>query len=150
MALNLVRYFAYGSNLDVEQMRERCPSARPLFRARLPDHRLDFTYLSHRWAGGAADVVPHFGDSVWGVVYELSVADLPRLDRQEGGYQRVILGIEDDRGQPMHVFSYRVVRKLSFRPTPVYLEKLISWGEHWNLPLDYVARLRRIPVESQP
>ena len=26
-------YFAYGSNLDAEQMRERCPASRTLFRA---------------------------------------------------------------------------------------------------------------------
>ena len=39
-------YFAYGSNLDAEQMKARCPTARPLRTARLADHRLGFTHYS--------------------------------------------------------------------------------------------------------
>ena len=47
--MSRVLYFAYGSNLDPEQMASRCPSARVAFLARLADHRLDFTYFSTRW-----------------------------------------------------------------------------------------------------
>ncbi len=91
-----LRYFAYGSNLDAEQMSERCPSSRALFRARLDGYRLDFTHLSRRWGGGAADVVLHSGEWVWGVVYALDADEVALLDRFESGYHRLHLPVRDE------------------------------------------------------
>ncbi len=144
--MSCVRYFAYDSNLDAEQMARRCPSASALFRACLPHHRLDFTYFSTRWSGGAADVVPHFGEQVWGLVYALDAAELVRLDRFEGGYQRVFLSVRDEEAREHRVVSYQIQIKRSFPPTSSYLEKLLVWGEHWSLPEAYLTRLRRVPV----
>ena len=144
MAGKRSNYFAYGSNLDGVQMRERCPSARPCFRARLAHHRLDFTHFSSKWLGGAADVLPHFGDSVWGLVYEIEAEDLLELDRFEGGYDRVHLEVEDDDGRSHRVLAYTVRHKRSFLPTQVYLEKMIHWAESSDLPADYLERLRRV------
>ena len=142
--MNRVRYFAYGSNLDREQMAKRCPSSRALHRARLKDHRLDFTYFSSRWVGGAADVVLHFGEAVWGIIYEMDAEDLSRLDRFEGGYQRVLFSVEDDQGNAHPVVSYSVPVKRSFQPTRHYLQKILRWGEEWHLPGEYLAKLRSI------
>ena len=139
-------YFAYGSNLDAEQLEQRCPSSRPLFRARLRDHRLDFTYFSSRWGGGAADVLPHSDAEVWGVVYALDGPDLRHLDRFERGYERVLLWVESDAGERHIVTSYTVRLKRNFRPTELYLEKMLRWGERWDLPAEYLARLRQVPV----
>ncbi len=144
--MSLARYFAFGSNLDAEQMAQRCPSSRALFRARLRDHRLDFTYFSSHWWGGAADAVPHSGKSVWGIIYELRTAELAQLDRYEAGYRRVLLSVEDDRGSPHTVVSYSVPRKLSFRPTADYVLRMLDWGERWNLPREYLEDLRRVRV----
>ncbi len=139
-------YFAYGSNLDREQVRERCPGSRARFRARLCDHRLDFTHYSSRWTGGAADVVPHSGDEVWGAVYELRDEDFDMLDRFERGYDRVLLTVDDDHDRARCVVSYTVREKCSFRPTRMYVQKMLHWGERWKLPPDYLARLRRLQV----
>ena len=38
----MMLYFAYGSNLDVQQMALRCPRARKLGRARLDGYELKF------------------------------------------------------------------------------------------------------------
>ena len=136
------RYFAYGSNLDVQQMAERCPAARPLFRARLLHHRIDFTHFSSRWRGGAADVVPHFDAMVWGIVYALDPADLILLDRYEGGYERVVLSVRDDSDREVRVSTYTVRRKGAFRPTPVYLRKMLRSAGDWAFPPEYLAELR--------
>ena len=145
-----VHYFAYGANLDNDQMRERCPSARVRFRACLAHHRLDFTHFSSRWLGGAADVLPHFGEAVWGVVYDLDPADLRILDRFEGGYDRVEIAVEDDDGRSHRVLSYTVRRKRTFLPTRLYLDKMIRWGEAWDLPSEYLDRLRQIePLDPE-
>ena len=140
----MIRYFAYGSNLDADQMRERCPSSAPLFRARLEGYRLDFTHPSRRWAGGAADVLPQVGACVWGCVYQLDPDDARLLDRFEGGYERVTLEVIDDSGLGHPVLSYTVKTKQSLRPTQVYRDKLIHWGAHWQFPEEYLERLRRI------
>lgn len=147
-------YFAYGSNLDADQMRQRCPSARAVFRARLDHYRLDFTHPSRRWRGGAADVLPCVGDCVWGVVYELHEEDLERLDRYEGGYERVVLYVSDDAGREHPVLSYAVREKTRLPPTRAYLDKMLRWGGAWSFPDAYLGRLRRLeavePWEPPP
>src|SRR5436309_15390853 len=80
----MIRIFAYGSNMDCAQMRERCPSARFLNVAKLPNHELAFTRRSTNRGCGVADAIPRDGKELWGVVYEIDEAELPELDRWEG------------------------------------------------------------------
>jgi len=134
-------YFAYGSNLDAEQMRARCPTARGLERAALAGHRLDFTHYSTRWAGGAADVVPEQGAAVWGVVYEMGPDDFAKLDHFESGYLRLELAVQAPGRGPLRVTTYTVRDKGSFAPHPMYLEKMLRWGARWRLPGVYLAQL---------
>ena len=135
-------YFAYGSNLDTAQMLERCPGSRAMFRAQLSHHRLDFTHFSTRWNGGAADVVPHSGASVWGLVYALTAHDLDLLDQYEGGYQRILLEVLDDGGGAHVATTYVVEQKHSFRPSAVYIEKMIRAAIEWDFPAPYVESLK--------
>ena len=87
----MIRVFAYGSNMDCEQMRERCPSTRFVCVAKLPNHRLAFTRKSTRRNCGVADAVKAEGNEVWGVVYEIDDIDLPKLDSLECSPRRVLL-----------------------------------------------------------
>jgi hypothetical protein len=119
-------------------MRARCPTARPLERARLCDHGLGFTHFAARWQGGAADVVPERGASVWGLVYAMGPEDFGRLDRFEGGYDRVELEVETG-ARRLRVTSYAVRDKGRFPPHPEYLAKMLRWGSRWRLPGDYLA-----------
>ncbi len=139
-------YFAYGSNLDAEQMRERCPGSTLRFRARLPDHRLDFTHYSTRWSGGAADVVPEPESEVWGVVYER--VDFALLDRFERGYDRVVLRVIDDADRVHEVTSYSVREKSRFAPSDVYLAKILHWAKRWEFPERYLSQLPA-PTQSR-
>ncbi len=124
-------------------MRERCPSSLPLCRARLRDHDLDFTYYSTRWSGGAADVIQRPEGVVWGVVYQLDAGELALLDRYEVGYDRVSLEVVDDRARVHEVLSYTVREKGRFAPSDVYLQKLLTWGQRWRFPGDYLGKLGR-------
>ena len=78
-----MHYFAYGSNLDPQQMALRCPGATVVGLGELRDHRLTFPLTSHDWGGGVASVGVAHGESVWGVVYELTDEHLAALDRYE-------------------------------------------------------------------
>ena len=76
--------FAYGSNLRVEQMLARCPSATVVTTARLVGHGLAFVGFSRTWGGSVATVVVDPNDSVDGVLYRVTSADLAGLDAFEG------------------------------------------------------------------
>lgn len=71
-------YFAFGSNLWLQQMSQRCPQSRFVGRAILPDYRWQ---INER---GYANVVHCYGSCVHGLAYSLEVADEASLDRSEG------------------------------------------------------------------
>lgn len=73
-------YFAYGSNLNLRQMTERCPGHRIVGRARVIDHALTFTGHSHRWGGAVATIVPVKSAAVEGVVYAITDEHVSILD----------------------------------------------------------------------
>ncbi|MFB6373167.1 MAG: gamma-glutamylcyclotransferase family protein [Bradymonadaceae bacterium] len=77
-------YFAYGSNLDVSQMTDRCPEAEPVGTALLRDHTLAFGGHSPNWEGAPATVVPDEEADVPGLVYEVSYDEIRVLDHYEG------------------------------------------------------------------
>src|SRR5205823_3802603 len=82
-------YFAYGSNMDWAQMKERCPCAKFVCRAKLPSHRLAFTLRSCRRRCGVADILSDETREVWGVVYELLEIELKNVDRDEDFTRRL-------------------------------------------------------------
>ncbi|MGQ0812325.1 MAG: gamma-glutamylcyclotransferase family protein [Nitrospiraceae bacterium] len=154
-------YFAYGSNLDRTQMRERCPSARFVCTARLPQHRLAFTRRSTKWHGGVADVVADSEKNVWGVVYHIDELDVASLDRCEGYQpgrsreeniyvreeQHVFKG--GDENKPLAVFLYMVVDKAGPFPCHTNYKHLIVEGaRYWHLPQRYLESLERIETPS--
>ena len=151
-----MHYFAYGSNLDPDQMAERCPSAAFLHRALLPDFELAFTRWSTRRRCGVADVVPQQGGRVWGVVYVMNAADALALDGFEGyvpgrvrnWYARVprTVVLDGDPQRPLAVATYEVVERAPepFVPSDDYLAHLVRGAAHWGLPDAYQARLRSI------
>jgi hypothetical protein len=70
-------YVAYGSNLDLDQMRYRTPSAEPIATMELPNWQLVFN--------GVADIIPKDGASVPLGVFEMnSVEDWEALHAYEG------------------------------------------------------------------
>lgn len=128
--------FAYGSNLDGDQMRARCPSARPLGRARLAGHALAFGGYSGRWGGAVASVVRAPGRAVEGVLYALSAADLGALDAFEGVpwvYERVARAVTGDDGTRRRAFVYalRAPGHVPTRPSPRYLAVVGRAYERW-------------------
>lgn len=102
-------YFAYGSNLDGDQMRSRCTSAQAVARAVLPNYALTFGGFSHRWDGAVASVVRTRGARVEGLLYRLEDADLRELDRFEGhpfAYERVVKMVRDEYGRKRRATIY--------------------------------------------
>ena len=70
-------YIAYGSNLNVRQMRMRCPGARIIGTSAIPDYELLFT-------GSYLTIEPKAGASVPVAAWEVSEVNEAALDRYEG------------------------------------------------------------------
>ncbi len=103
-------YFAYGSNLDLEQMARRCASAIPLGPATLADVCLAFAGRSRTWGGGGvATLLPAPGASVFGLLWSMTWEDWENLDRAEGvpsSYQRVERVVHPVDGAPQRAWVY--------------------------------------------
>jgi gamma-glutamylcyclotransferase len=149
--------FAYGSNMDWTQMKERCASTRFAGVALLPDHRLAFTRKSVKRGCGVADAVPGVGRELWGVVYEVSDSDVGKLDACEGyspgraknAYWRrecrVLLDGDDRR--PLTASAYFGDAQPSPPlPNQAYKDLILSGARHWHLPNRYIEDLERIEV----
>lgn len=139
-------YFAYGSNMDPEQMRERAPGARALGAARLPDHRLALTRESLLGAA-VATVEPAPGDEVWGVLWDVTALDEARLDDYEeierGGYRKAVAGVEID-GHRQTAMIYVAVPRRARRPSRGYVAGLVRGARAHGLPADYLLRLESL------
>lgn len=74
-------YLAYGSNLNLEQMAHRCPTAKVVGTTTLKDYALLFR---GQHGGAVATVEPLKGASVPCLLWEITPADEVALDRYEG------------------------------------------------------------------
>lgn len=118
---HIALYFAYGSNLNEEQMRRRCPTARLVGVARLHDHALTFGGNSVAWGGGVATIRPQIHSIVLGALFMMKYEDLEALDRFEGhpgAYERITRKVVDQMGVRWTAYTYRLVRKLEAKRPP--------------------------------
>ena len=130
-------YFAYASNLSREQMRKRCPDAKPKFSAVLPNYKLVFSGWSREWHGGTATIQPFRGTKVVGAVYEISEKDLQKLDRLEDypntyTHANVMVFNEDDIA--VKAVTYIKSRQADEgKPSPEYLAIIRQGYKDWEL-----------------
>jgi gamma-glutamylcyclotransferase (GGCT)/AIG2-like uncharacterized protein YtfP len=101
-----VFYFAYASNLNRKQMKERCADSQPKFTAILPNYKLAFSGWSRTWHGGTATIQPFRGEKVRGAIYEVTDACLKQLDKYETGYVRLNVTVFDEDNQPHQALTY--------------------------------------------
>jgi gamma-glutamylcyclotransferase (GGCT)/AIG2-like uncharacterized protein YtfP len=145
-----IRYFAYGSNMAADVMERLCARPRCVGAASLPGYRLAFTRRSVKTGTGVADIVRAQGESVWGVLYEISANELAAVDRKEGygwAYTRVVLPVrlQADGSECMAV-TYTVVSKApaAVLPSRPYLDQMIKAACARQLPHPYIEQLRSV------
>ena len=157
-------YFAYGSNLDPEQMQSRCPGAAVVGLAALHDHRLAFPLYSNHWRGGVSSIQLAHAQTVWGMLFDLSEEQMLGLDRFEGFrgpgdqhnvYDREQITVEltrpDDGSFPRRVRAWAYVARPS-NPSPPsrrYLETVLRGARHHRLPEEYIAKLAAVPAAPE-
>jgi gamma-glutamylcyclotransferase (GGCT)/AIG2-like uncharacterized protein YtfP len=142
-----VPYFAYGSNMGLTALRERCPSARQLGIARVEGYRLGFTRYSKKRGGGVADLVPAPGRVVWGALFDVG-DELELLDGFEGvptAYRRELWKVTTPEGSVLEAWVYVVAEKVAeMLPSREYWELLVEGAREAGLSAEYVAEIERI------
>jgi gamma-glutamylcyclotransferase len=148
-------YFAYGSNMNWQQMQERCPSARFFGVAVLPGHKLAFTRKSIKRGCGVADAVPGQSRKLWRIVYDITTLDIGKLDKSEGympgrnknSYFRrecVVLLDGDDQQRLTVVIYFGGPHPNPPLPNIDYKDLILSGAQHWHLPKEYVPNSRQL------
>lgn len=143
--------FAYGSNMDPAQMRERCPeSDLAWFVAEARGWQLCFPRYAKKRRCAVGSIVRNENESVWGVVFTVARRDLERLDRFEGkGYTRGLIDIVDQQGRQVTVWTYFAkpdgppTKEL---PSREYIDLYMRGAEYFGLPERYLEFLRSIPT----
>lgn len=141
----MIRYFAYCTLLDVEEMRRFVPEATPTVTARLEGYRVRFAGYG---SGGGCDLERESGHIIYGLVYELTDEQTAQLDDisgvGSGAYRRqdVTVGLSDDDNESLPAITYVIPNPVvPFRPAPEYTRPILAGARHLQFPDDYVAEL---------
>ncbi|GBC96761.1 hypothetical protein HRbin16_02570 [bacterium HR16] len=133
-------YFAYGSNMDGEQMRNRCPGAEQVSVGMIEGWRFRIN------TRGVATIVPDNGGTVYGIIWRISKDEEQVLDCYEG----VKMGLYTKRtmevrliGVPsLEAFLYLATDTQPGTPRPGYMEAIVAAAISNDFPSSYVQELR--------
>lgn len=114
-----MKYFSYGMNTNLTQMAMRCPNAKSLGKAVLPHYAFEFKSF--------ATVVPHMGNEVEGVLWEITEECERSLDRLEGYpiyYGKINVWVEHE-GEMVPSMTYLMYPEEELEyPTDSYVDML--------------------------
>ena len=127
-------YFAYGSNLNIEQMKQRCPNSLGISPAVLNGWKLvERTY---------ADIEKCPGNCVNGALYRITEDDLAALDHYEGYpeyYTRQEVMVSDNSGTYRKALVYTMTEECGKRRnhgsySECYRKVCSDGADFWGIP----------------
>jgi len=154
-------YFAYGSNLDIEDLARYCAAKKfPMPQltnerlAYLPGHKLVFNSFSASRMSGVANIQPtgQKNDRVYGALYDVKEPYFKILDLKEGApaaYERRRVEVALPDG--LHInntVTYAVVpaRVMDQHVPPKwgYVMMIVKNGKRLGFPAEYVKQLESV------
>jgi gamma-glutamylcyclotransferase (GGCT)/AIG2-like uncharacterized protein YtfP len=149
-------YFAYGSNLFSERMRQRVPSSRVLTTGWLSGYQLYF----HKRGGdgsGKCNLLQTGDDAhtVHGAVYAMAATEKPLLDRFEGSeyLSRDVQIAPHAGGEAITAYAYIARQRSiddSLLPFDWYRALVLAGAAEHSLPADYCGVLAQIGSVPDP
>ena len=124
-----MRYFAYGSNLLPSRLLARCPGAVVVGTAWVTGYALRWNKRG-KDGTGKCNIAPLLRSRVPGAVYELPAEQMAELDLIEGGYERVLVKLEDGREAWTYVALPDYVDETAV-PTAAYVA-FVRDGRTWH------------------
>lgn len=142
-------YFAYGSNMLSSRLTERVTSAIVIGRASLYDWCVIFSKKSND-GSGKANLFYRPSWVTWGVLYEIRVDEISKLDNLEKGYIRRLVKVKRDNGEMTEAETYS---SDSLIDIPIafdsYKEILIRGAVEHSLPAEYIQYLQKLPSRPE-
>lgn len=129
-------YFAYGSNINLEQMAHRCPDAQIVGPVTLENYELRFR------GSGFATVTPKNGSVVHGLLWKLTPESERALDRYEGyprHYTKEQVSVRTADGAAVSVMAYIMAEPMCRQPalpSPYYYRAIQQGFEANGLPVE--------------
>jgi hypothetical protein len=157
-AADSVWYFAYGSNLCAETFRgRRGITWTRAVTARVPGWRLVFDKPGIAMENeGYANLRPDPAGEVYGVLYELTLAELHHVELTEGvllgNYARIDVEaflLADGAGPVRAVSLASPKQSPGILPTARYVALVVAGAEEHRLPAEWIATLRAVPAAPE-
>jgi gamma-glutamylcyclotransferase len=140
-------YFAYASNMNHAQMKERCPGGRFLKPVVLEGYRFVYDGYSVARQGATANIVKSGLDSVRGALFEITEKDKLSLDSHEGypkDYDRKVVEVRDAQGAACAAMAYFRPGRALGKPHPDYERVVLDGARDCKLPEEYVDKYLRV------
>ena len=132
-------YFAYGSNLSIDQIKHRCPDMIAVQPYTLAGWELAF--CPH------GDIRQSAGASVHGALYRLTAQDESTMDGYEINYNKIYFSVTLAGGKVEKCMTYSAKdRKTWTAPTPEYFNRIRVGYEDWKIPTDLLCDAYRKSV----
>lgn len=133
-------YFAYGSNMDENQMANRCSTAKLIGKARLNSYKFIIN------ARGVASIIKSDNSFVEGILWSVFPKDEEALDQYEGissnyYHKAKIVAKMLPTGEEVPAIVYIASNNTFGEPRPGYLEKIISAANKFKFDQEYIAEL---------
>jgi gamma-glutamylcyclotransferase (GGCT)/AIG2-like uncharacterized protein YtfP len=150
-----MKYFAYGSNMLIERLKERVSSAEKVKTYALNGYKLRFHKKSKDCSGKCNIVKASDSDIVHGVIFDFNESQKGKLDEAEGkgnGYrdETMNLIIDDDSCKCLIYLAEPGYIDEALIPYRWYYDLVLAGAEQNELPKDYIAGLKAIPFTEDP
>lgn len=145
-------YFAYGSNMNLKQMKKRCglDTFKPICKAYLPGYKFLYDGYSHSRGGAVANIVESENSIVWGALYHITKECLQRLDKYEGYptfYKRKEVTIKTDDEKEYLAWVYYRESEREGEPPHEYRQIILEGAKNWRLPDDYIEKFLKAGIK---
>lgn len=146
-----MKYFAYGSNMSLNRIQQRTPSAIPLGTFSLSEHQLVF----HKHGRDNSAKCDAFytrdpSNNIFGRLYEIDAPEKAILDQAEGlgnGYEEKVIRVSNSRGNIVKAFTYYAIDiNESLKPFTWYKQHVLVGAREADLPIEYIGVIESIPA----
>ena len=127
-----MKYIAYGSNLNIEQMKYRCPTARPAGVGKINDYSLVFRGSK---SGNYATIIREKGKSVPVAIWDITEDDEHYLDAYEGFpifYHKEKIIVQTDHGQTSGMAYVMNENAIPGKPSDTYVIACLKGYDDFN------------------
>jgi len=149
-----VIYFAYGSNMCAAWIERIIGLSKLLDIAHLNGYILKWNKRSNDESGKAnLEFTGAETDSIWGVLYSLSLDQMAKLSKREIGYHPREITVRSPNGKRYTAVTFVAIATNiddSLQPNDWYKRIVVHGGEQHGLPGDYMAILESQSLVEDP